>query len=374
MHNDLDISLSLYRANAIVQALMQMTEERLFSFPLQDLLNLNCWLATMQAPELDARGVKTKGSISSLALANVTVSLSELKPNITCTSCTSPGMYEIAELISAPEAIEDITEIANRMLDSITKLMGGTFLQLQLDRLLNDAARKCPHSPLYEVNPKETDYEPLVGDPKDPSIAYLVTMGLVVLAVIFAVAILVAVIRCSVRRRHQNWVQTLPNHQVFLILGQQDREYELEVELNSTTESMFQSSDIPSLVRWLMPIVIVANIAFFLSGHLSLGATVDIKGEFAGEEIHFEKFFEFSMAQSVVDIWKAGAKELAFLLLIVSGVWPYTKQILSLALWFLPPTVLPVSKRGSIFLWLDWLAKWSMLDVFVLVVTIAAFR
>ena len=113
---------------------------------------------------------------------------------------------------------------------------------------------------------------------------------------------------------------------------------------------------------------------FFLSGHLSLGATVDVEGEFAGEKIKFEKFFEFSMAQSGIDIWKAGGRELAFLLLIFSGIWPYTKQLMSLALWFLSPKTLPVSQRGSILMWLDTLAKWSMIDVFVLVVTIAAFR
>jgi hypothetical protein len=34
----------------------------------------------------------------------------------------------------------------------------------------------------------------------------------------------------------------------------------------------------------------------------------------------------------------------------------------------------PVTKRGSILFWLDALAKWSMVDIFVLIVSIAAFR
>jgi uncharacterized paraquat-inducible protein A len=80
------------------------------------------------------------------------------------------------------------------------------------------------------------------------------------------------------------------------------------------------------------------------------------------------------MARSTVDIWNAGGRELAVMILIFSGIWPYTKQLMTLALWFLPPTSLSISRRGSILLWLDWLAKWSMIDIFVLVISIAAFR
>ena len=127
-------------------------------------------------------------------------------------------------------------------------------------------------------------------------------------------------------------------------------------------------------VRLGMPLIIVGNILFFLSGHLSLGATVNIEGDLAGSYIRVDKFFEFSMARSTIDIWNAGGEELAIIILIFSGIWPYTKQMMTLTLWFLPPSRLPVSKRESIFLWLDRLGKWSMIDIFVLVVSIAAFR
>jgi small-conductance mechanosensitive channel len=36
--------------------------------------------------------------------------------------------------------------------------------------------------------------------------------------------------------------------------------------------------------------------------------------------------------------------------------------------------MLSISKRGTILLWVDWLAKWSMIDIFVIVICIAAFR
>lgn len=138
---------------------------------------------------------------------------------------------------------------------------------------------------------------------------------------------------------------------------------------------MFQSDkEIPLWIRYGMPIVILGNIALFLSGHLNLGATVNIEAKIGGETIKVDKFFEFSMATSTIDIWKAGGEELAILILIFSCIWPYTKQLMTLALWFTPTSWVPVSRRGSVLVWLDWLAKWSMIDIFVLIISLAAFR
>ena len=70
----------------------------------------------------------------------------------------------------------------------------------------------------------------------------------------------------------------------------------------------------------------------------------------------------------------AGGKELAVLIFLFSFVWPYTKQIITMVLWFAPTNRVTVQTRGSVLLWLDALAKWSIIDVFTLVVTIVAFR
>lgn len=80
------------------------------------------------------------------------------------------------------------------------------------------------------------------------------------------------------------------------------------------------------------------------------------------------------MGRSTVEIWNAGGKVLAILILLFSGIWPYTKQAITLVLWFASPRTVSVEKRGAILLWLDTLAKWSIVDIFVLIVTIAGFR
>ena len=57
-----------------------------------------------------------------------------------------------------------------------------------------------------------------------------------------------------------------------------------------------------------------------------------------------------------------------------SVIWPYLKTVCTLGAWLLPPRWLSLSSRGSMLLWLDALGKWSMLDIFVMVITLAAFR
>jgi hypothetical protein len=374
IRNDLDVSVDLSTANVILKAMVKIAESRFYGFPLRDILDYNCWLAMIPAPVLDSRGVRVEDADATAELEELAASIARMNLSISCVECSSPRMSELTELLSSQEAQEDATEVANMLLDYITELMGGNFLQVQIDRLLNDAARMCPHSPTYAADAKALEFEPFEATNNEYTTSYLVLLGGVTLGLIVCVGVGVLTIRCIVRRRHKKWLGRLPPHQVRRLGRQQDREQEVESELNATTRSMFQSPEIPKFVRWIMPLILVVNIGFFLSGHLNLGATVNIEAELAGEKFRVEKFFEFSMARSTVDIWNAGGRELAVMILIFSGIWPYTKQLMTLALWFLPPTSLSISRRGSILLWLDWLAKWSMIDIFVLVISIAAFR
>jgi uncharacterized paraquat-inducible protein A len=70
----------------------------------------------------------------------------------------------------------------------------------------------------------------------------------------------------------------------------------------------------------------------------------------------------------------AGGQELAILIFLFSFIWPYAKTVLTMVLWFASPSSISVARRGSILLWLDFLAKWSTIDIFVLIVTIVSFR
>ena len=61
---------------------------------------------------------------------------------------------------------------------------------------------------------------------------------------------------------------------------------------------MFTAPQIPVAMRMLIPIIIIINILLFVSGHLSLGATVKLALDLMGEKVHVDGFFTFSMAKS----------------------------------------------------------------------------
>ena len=73
-------------------------------------------------------------------------------------------------------------------------------------------------------------------------------------------------------------------------------------------------------------------------------------------------------------MWNAGGKILALILVVFSGIWPYTKVAISIFLWVVPPTHYAPSSRGAAFMWLDALGKWSIIDIFVLVLSMVGFH
>ena len=345
-----------------------MLESRFMNFPIGNLFDYHCWLATIPAPPLDASGVRLPGVDPTAAIQDFSLWIESLDLTMNCTSCSSSGFVEMAKLIASHPA--DVSQSATNLLVHLAeKLLGGGYVQFQIDRMLNDAPRKC-----NDPQAQSIQYEPLANARSEDDIFYLEVLGAVVAGLIALVLALFFSIRCVVRRRHARWLKTLPTQQLRRLLKKQEQFDDRENYINKTTHSMFTSPDVPLAVRWLMPWIILGNIGFFLSGHLSLGATVDIKAQIAGEEFYVADFFTFSIAQTTVKIWKAGGHELAILILVFSGIWPYTKQLITLTVWFLPPSRLSVSRRGFILLRMDALAKYSMVDIFVIVISLAAFR
>lgn len=367
------VALGLESAQLALGVVLNVIESRLMDFPLRDLLDFNCWLATIPAPELDTRGVRVEGIDRSAGLTAFNASVKQIYLSITCLECSSPLMDELSDLLSAPQALDDMTDAANGILRYVSQLLRGEFLQVEVDRILNDAVKQCPHSPDYDASSAHSSYLPFEDSNSDDFVSFF-TLVLIVAGCLFSVALLGIVLKWIVRCRHQKWLRTLPSRQVFRLLTSQILEQKVQSGLNSKSESMFRSQHVPAIVRWFMPFVLAGTIGLFLAGHLSVAVKVILLGNFAGQEFIVEDLNQFSMAESTVELWQAGGKEVAVLTLLVSGVWPYAKQLTTLTLWFLPPTRVSISRRGTMLSWLDFLAKWSMVDIFVIIIMIVLFR
>ena len=370
--NDFEVSLDIKNLEIILAAFATVREQSFVEFPLRDMLNLDCWLATIPAPQLDTSGKRLPGSPDTLSVEQIIIFLKELNMGVTCKNCTGPDFYELNDLLQAPGASEELTRVSNLLIQSLSDRLGGDFLQDQLDRLLVEAPMRCPHTDNFDPDapPFQFDFKQLTSDVQTPYVYYLLAL---VIPLLIGVAVML-VVRHIVHKRHQNWLTRLPSEQVFLIQQKQEKEDHVESEMNELTSSMFSSKEVSIIARYLVPFILVVNIGFFLSGHLSLGGRAVIDFTIAGESFRLDNFYDFSIAQSTLDLWHAGGQELAALILLFSGVWPYTKQLITLSLWFLPPSVVSVTRRGHFLMWLDILAKWSMIDIFVLLITIAGFR
>ncbi len=349
-------------------------ESALMQFPMRDIGNIYCWLAKIPPPVLDAFG-RAINDTSSLYFEYMDISTSEARLNVECISCSSPMFEVMTEALMLRSAIDDLTDAVNDVLDLVVDTLSGEFSQIQIDRILANSQKKCPHSadfrdvfepPTYEAASFSSELE--IKD------AFLMQFFATVAALIFSVAAIMTAVRWMTKRRFAKWMETLSAEEKYLVSERCKKEEVRQSHINAGTTSMFRSSSIPFIIRILVPVVVIGNMLLFLSGHMSLGAAVTVDLEIAGESLPLGSVFEFTLASSMLDMWEAGAKALAVFIAIFSGIWPYTKQSITLIMWFVPTRIVSSSRRGAVLSWVDALGKWSFVDIFVLVVTLAAFR
>jgi hypothetical protein len=74
--------------------------------------------------------------------------------------------------------------------------------------------------------------------------------------------------------------------------------------------------------------------------------------------------YNLTYGKSIADAWKGGAKFLAVIIVLFSGIWPYIKNIILVIVWYMPMTV---EVQTSTLLWLSRLSKYTLVDVFAVI-------
>lgn len=131
---------------------------------------------------------------------------------------------------------------------------------------------------------------------------------------------------------------------------------------------------VSTTARYGVPFLLLATIAVFIFSNNSPGASVIPQITLNDDVIVFEPLFSFDLTNSVRDMWFAKVYALSILIGAFSGTWPYMKLLLMLAAWLLPVSWLSVNRRETMLRVLDALGKWSLIDSFVLVMMLVAFR
>eukprot|EP00980_Cylindrotheca_fusiformis_P003483 scaffold781_cov132-Cylindrotheca_fusiformis.AAC.2 len=136
--------------------------------------------------------------------------------------------------------------------------------------------------------------------------------------------------------------------------------------------ALFKSEGVPEFARFALPICVVGTIVLLISSNLSVGASVDLSLRLGDENhIRLPGLFEFSLVNTITEFYRAGIYPLLFLVLVFSGIWPYAKLLFMLRAWLKPH---PRSTREERLLNLDAFSKFSLVDTYVLVVMVVAFR
>eukprot|EP00301_Raphidiophrys_heterophryoidea_P013357 c20756_g1_i1.p1 GENE.c20756_g1_i1~~c20756_g1_i1.p1 ORF type:complete len:620 (-),score=213.93 c20756_g1_i1:79-1821(-) len=143
---------------------------------------------------------------------------------------------------------------------------------------------------------------------------------------------------------------------------------------SSVQKGLHRCVVVPLWARIAVPLGLAAVFVLFVTAHISTGARVAIYIFYGDQRLVDYGLFTFTLANSVRDMWNAKVYALSLLIAVCSGGWPYLKTILLAAAWFLPRRMIGMHKRERLLMWLDMLGKWSLIDAYVLVLFVVAFR
>lgn len=135
---------------------------------------------------------------------------------------------------------------------------------------------------------------------------------------------------------------------------------------------------VPSPVRWSLLVLIIGNMVLFASLNFFHGAdiylyiTLGEPGQ--GAEIITPSISDFNLGNSIRQFWSGNARLLAVIIAIASGTLPFLKLLAMLCCWTLPPHRLLPSTRGRVMEALDAIGKWSLVDVFMMILMLVAFN
>jgi hypothetical protein len=368
IRNELTVTLSFENVILMAEIILKISESAFASFPIRDLNNINCWLATIFSQTSD-----DAPRLRGIGLIKHSFSIGNFSMGINCTSCTSPDFDELLLSLYEPD---NVTALETTLQENSESLLGVDFLPALLDQIVVGSAKQCPHHPNYD--PDATPASFLRSQANS-----FWTMGMIapvektsyfnVANAIFAGLLLMFGVLCRwlVKRRNQKWVQSLSREGTFFYRRQEEKEHQMESMLDQSTTALFRSPRIPWKIRWGVPFAILVNTALYMGGHLGVLSTVNVDASLAGEEFTIYSFLEFTFIESTKRTYDNGGAEMAILIWIFTGIWPYIKLFLSLLLWMLPPNRISVAQRGRILLWLDALAKLSVIDIFTMLLGVA---
>ena len=156
--NEVDVSVEIEESEVFASILAKIDSEAFSTFPLRDIVNLECWLATLAKPLMEGAGDLVDPNDVALALESILLSIPSMKFDFACTNCTSAGLDVIPEILTLLESngISDVLE--QRLVKVGLDLVQSDYVQAYLNRMVIEGSLRCPHSPHFQGESASSDF------------------------------------------------------------------------------------------------------------------------------------------------------------------------------------------------------------------------
>jgi hypothetical protein len=102
----------------------------------------------------------------------------------------------------------------------------------------------------------------------------------------------------------------------------------VEEESRPAEKSLFASKNIPEIVRYVIPAMVLGTLIILFCSNTTVGASVDVTIRFGTQVFPVPGLFQFSLGNTVSELYHAGIYPLLMLVVCFSGIWPYAKVCL----------------------------------------------
>jgi len=144
-----------------------------------------------------------------------------------------------------------------------------------------------------------------------------------------------------------------------------------EIALVSGNYELWSHPKIPEWICLLVPALLVLSEAAYIYAHIDWGALIIMKVKILRDEPSIPPLFKFNLKTAVDEMWEGHIYVLVMLIAGFSGGWPHVKNLVIMASWAAP---IPASLRKKWLSWLDVLGKYSLIDLFVMIIMMVSFR
>lgn len=319
-HNHMELEVETDSIALLATAAVKLVEDSFLNFPIDDVLDLQCWLASLAPTKLNSDGKKLSGTQSSLFLPELDVLVGDFfRFDLSCIECSGPTAEWVVNLTNTLDDEDSLISPNEIIKAGISLLINGedSVFQTQVDRMLADAPQFCRHHRDYNPNmtsalrPVHIDISHLkASKPEDESHSFLVAVlalgGLAILG--FAAAVVVLYVALSLHYR--SWLANLPHQQVMALKAAAQKEHDRQRRRDLLAGPMFLSKQIPLFMKVLVPIALLASAGLFLCGILSSAVMVKLNAMVGGLEV-YEADLPFTVANVAMNAWALGGRALA---------------------------------------------------------------